>query len=54
MDRLPMLLGTVIVLLVVWMFRFETYGPNNSLHRNRITGATCSVAEECWLRPSRN
>jgi hypothetical protein len=43
--------GAIVVaaILVVWAFRFETYGPNNNYHRNRLTGATCPISEGCWF-----
>jgi len=42
---LAIVLG-VSALLFAWMFRFETLGTS---HRNRFTGATCPINEECWI-----
>jgi|GraSoiStandDraft_34_1057297.scaffolds.fasta_scaffold59503_2 hypothetical protein len=42
---LAIVLG-VSALLFAWMFRFETFGTS---HRNRFTGATCPINEECWI-----
>lgn len=42
-------LAAAIVLAIIifaWMFRFETI--DFSAHRNRITGAYCPIAVECW------
>jgi hypothetical protein len=36
------------VLVGTWMFRFEPPFAGG-LHRNRITGAVCSVSNECWF-----
>jgi hypothetical protein len=43
--------GAIVLaaILVVWAFRYETFGPNNNHHRNRLTGATCQVSEKCWF-----
>ena len=37
-------------LLGAWMFAYEPVGPNLLLHRNRITGAVCPIADSCWFR----
>jgi hypothetical protein len=42
------LLAASVLMVVVslgWVFRYETY---NVHHRNRFTGATCFVHQECW------
>jgi hypothetical protein len=47
-----MILAAAIVfatLLAGWLLRYEIYGPYNLNHRNRFTGATCRVSEECWF-----
>jgi len=48
-DRWPMIVGTLIVLLGLWMVRFEMVGDAHIMHRNRITGAVCPVGQECWF-----
>jgi hypothetical protein len=45
------LLAVAIVfaaLVGAWMFRYEGYA-NGQMHRNRFTGVSCHVFEECWL-----
>ena len=37
----------LVAIVVIWMFRFETVN-NGFSHRNRITGAVCSIDRECW------
>lgn len=32
----------------VWVFRYEPM-YNGFMHRNRLTGAICHVAAECWF-----
>ncbi|SDF02093.1 hypothetical protein SAMN05216337_104277 [Bradyrhizobium brasilense] len=40
--------------LAAWMFRYETYGYNQSVHRNRFTGVVCAVAVEYWISSDPN
>jgi hypothetical protein len=42
--------GAIVVaaILVVWAFRYESFGVDNLAHRNRLTGATCKAWDECW------
>jgi hypothetical protein len=45
-------LATAIVfaaVLAAWLFRYEAIDPNGWMHRNRITGAICPTASECWF-----
>jgi hypothetical protein len=36
------------VLVGAWMFRYEPNAMGSSVfHRNRITGAVCTVSKEC-------
>ncbi len=45
-----LILATVIVFATMvgaWMFRYEPF--NTFSHRNRFTGATCDISEECWF-----
>ena len=46
-DRRTLLTVSILLILlnVAWYFRYETY---NVHHRNRYTGVTCFVNEECW------
>jgi hypothetical protein len=50
MSNKIILVGTflIVTLLGGWMFRYQTdrYGLT---HRNRLTGAVCFVAHECWF-----
>lgn len=48
-SLLGALFGVAIALflLLIWMFRYETVLGGRQ-HVNRITGAMCYVAEECW------
>ena len=43
-------LAVLVLLLLSWMFRLHYERVNNFEHRNRFTGATCPVSEECWTR----
>jgi hypothetical protein len=48
-NRLTLTIAIVFATLVgAWMFRYENSGYANSVHRNRFTGAVCSVVSECW------
>jgi hypothetical protein len=38
----------LVAIVVIWMFRFETFGYQGLMHRNRITGAICAIDRECW------
>jgi hypothetical protein len=38
----------LVAIVVAWMFRFETFGYQGLMHRNRITGAICAIDRECW------
>ena len=47
----PKLLAIAIVFATImsaWMFRYEILF-NGAMHRNRFTGATCHITEECWF-----
>jgi hypothetical protein len=46
--RLIAIAIALATLIVAWMFRYETFGPN--AHRNRFTGAICLLSEECWIK----
>ena len=43
-----MLLVLAGVLLVIWMFAYETL-PGGWQHRNRITGFVCNIDRSCWF-----
>jgi hypothetical protein len=46
------LIAAAIVLATLaatWIFRYEPAGAVGMLHRNRITGAVCSIYSSCWL-----
>jgi hypothetical protein len=55
-KRLKELLGerkvvvalVLVAIVAIWMFRFETFGYQGLMHRNRITGAICAIDRECW------
>lgn len=52
-SRLVLAAAIVFATLVgAWMFRYETYGPINNLHRNRFTGTYCKIENECWFSSS--
>jgi hypothetical protein len=38
----------LVAIVLIWMFRFETFGYLGLMHRNRITGAICAIDRECW------
>ena len=35
--------------ITAWLFRFETLDGYGNRHRNRLTGVTCLLMEECWF-----
>ena len=43
-------LAVLVLLLLSWIFRLHYERVSNFEHRNRFTGATCPVSEECWTR----
>jgi hypothetical protein len=45
-ERKVVVALVLVAIVVIWMFRFETL--NSFVHRNRITGAVCSINKECW------
>jgi hypothetical protein len=49
-DGRKVLAAAIIFATIIfsWMFRFETI--DFGAHRNRITGAYCPIAVECWLK----
>jgi hypothetical protein len=38
----------LVAIVVIWMFRFEPFGCQGLMYRNRITGAICAIDRECW------
>jgi hypothetical protein len=53
-DESKIVAGAIILatLIAAWMFRYESvFSP--AIHRNRITGVTCMVSDECWFSSSR-
>lgn len=50
-DGRKLLAAAVVfaAVLMGWLFKYETYGPYDAMHRNRITGATCPVQMSCWF-----
>ena len=47
-HRLLVVAIVFATLLGAWMIRFETLNSDPLVHRNRFTGAICSLDEECW------
>ena len=46
-PAVSMILAGAIVFAAFIMFTYETYGPLNLYHRNRLTGATCPTTDTC-------
>jgi hypothetical protein len=47
-ERRVVVALVLVAIVVIWMFRFETFGYQGLMHRNRITGAICAIDRECW------
>jgi len=52
MDAKSILSVTILLCTaaLIWTFRYESYGYEGSLHRNRLTGVVCYATDECWLK----
>ena len=47
-ERKVVVAVVLVAIAVIWMFRFESFGYQGLMHRNRITGAICAIDRECW------
>jgi hypothetical protein len=48
-SKIVLVAAAIVIglLLIARVFRYEPYGSDQ--HRNRYTGAVCSISEECWF-----